>query len=77
MSRHQDECVYRLVSCPDLGCKLIGPFHKLLLHVDFQNHWCNTYSVTPGQKLDFDFEFIDSVTNRLAPFKINFDNRSS
>ena len=52
---HQSECIYRLVSCPNLTCQLKVPFHELLKHAEAKK--CLPHSVNTSDKGDATFVF--------------------
>ena len=38
MISHEQECIYRLVNCPDLMCDSKVPFHELIQHIKTDKH---------------------------------------
>ena len=53
MISHETECIYRLIKCPRIDCKLKVPFHELLDHMkknEPAKHLYKSYSILNGEK---------------------------
>jgi len=74
---HEEECIYRMVKCPAIDCKLKVPFHELPQHMkDKENHIFRQYSILKGDKHLHQNEVKSFYTNcNWSPVVFEFDGR--
>ena len=74
--KHQEECIYRIVKCPDLVCANDVTFWKVLRHMDRSNHWAqnwaNAYFGAFGIRLEC---YLGLRYDCQKPCRICFDGR--
>jgi len=76
MISHEAECIYRLVKCARIDCKLKVPFHQLLDHMrnnEPEKHLYKSYSIMNGEKKEHETKFTKGFKEFRNFFPVYFD----
>ena len=79
MISHETDCIYRLVDCPRIDCKMIVPFHELLDHMrnnEPAKHLWKSYSILIGEKKKHEFKPMLKEKGALYPVYFDVNGRS-
>ena len=76
MISHEEDCIYRLVPCPNDRCQVKVPFHELLDHMKEKEKHFTDSLVNEGGKF-IDYSSLKGSTRGFSfiPEKIEFDDR--
>ena len=60
MISHEQECMYRLVNCPDLICDSKVPFHQLIQHMKTKKHFYESHALAINDSKQLIVEIAES-----------------